>query len=248
MNQSTQVSKKRKDENENKKRSKKKKKMILIDPKDLKIVNCPLCEEKDTEFKVQNQNRPFLECKTCKLVFVHPDYFINEEDEKIRYSYHQNNKEEGYVKFLKQVIDPCLEFIDKKQNGINYGCGPNDVLSEELIYLGYFCESYDPYFKNTELKKEYDFLFSTEVFEHFKEPKKEIEKVLSLIKEGGILGLTTYEWNSSTDLRNWWYLRDPTHVCCYHQQTFHFLEKKYNLKLLYTDNKCVKILKKLKDN
>lgn len=239
--------KKRKERKEIKKRIKKKKKVVEIDPKSLKPQNCPLCDEKDTIFKVQNVSRPILECKSCSLLFVHPDYFISEEQEKERYSFHQNVRDEGYVKFLHKVIDPCLKFIEKNQNGLNYGCGSNDVLSEELIELGYQCESFDPFFKKQELKKEYDFIFSTEVFEHFKDTKKEIEKVLSILKVDGVLALTTYQWDSTLDLKNWWYLRDSTHVCAYHKETFQFLAKKYNLEILYTDDKSVMILKKLKE-
>lgn len=206
-------------------------------------MNCPLCNTPNTAFAFNNRERSFYSCPNCKLIYVQPEQFLSAEEEKKRYSHHQNNREEGYLNFLNRVMLPALPFIDNTNHGLDYGCGPNDVLAQELRTAGYSCQSYDPYFKPEVLQPPYDFIFSTEVWEHFRNPKEEIEKVLALLKSGGVLALMTEIWTEKPDLHNWYYLNDPTHLCFFHQKTFDYLQKKYSLEMLYTDKKRVFIFR-----
>jgi len=60
-----------------------------------------------------------------------------------------------------------------------------------LIDKGYLCEDCDPLFFENPLNKKYDYIFSTEVFEHFFEPQKEIKKIYDLLRPGGYLVVMT---------------------------------------------------------
>jgi 2-polyprenyl-3-methyl-5-hydroxy-6-metoxy-1,4-benzoquinol methylase len=62
----------------------------------------------------------------------------------------------------KAISDSALR--DKKVTLQRLEYAP--VISELLKRNGYRCENYDPIFFMKELNKKYDFIFSTEVFEH----------------------------------------------------------------------------------
>ena len=80
---------------------------------------------------------------------------------------------------------------------------------------------YDPYFfpDKTLLERKYDFITCTETAEHFYEANKEFNRLDSLLKEGGWLGIMTNLYNDSINFEDWYYRKDPTHVVFYTQQT-----------------------------
>lgn len=206
-------------------------------------MKCILCESDN----LATYAKKYLKCGQCKLVFKHPDTFLDIDEEIKRYSTHENSIEsQGYVKYLSSILAPLVEVLPKNSEGLDFGCGPGPTLSVMLTNNGLICDHYDPAFfpSDEKLQKKYDFVTSTEVFEHFHNPKKEIEKIWSLIKDNGYLGVMTvfYPVNED-DFQMWWYKNDPTHVCFYNEEVFNFLAQKLDAKVTYYDNKTL-ILKK----
>ncbi|MEX1121295.1 MAG: class I SAM-dependent methyltransferase, partial [Balneolales bacterium] len=120
---------------------------------------------------------------------------------------------------------------------------PGPALSILLQRQNIECEDYDPYFYPRELTSTYDFIFATECFEHFNYPDREIKRLKSLIKPGGILTVMTINWKNLEDFPNWHYAKDPTHVSFFRQETFDFICKKYGFEELPCRNARVTILR-----
>jgi len=149
------------------------------------------------------------------------------------------------VKFLYRAITPALHYINTKQRGLDYGCGPVPTLSVILKENhGIACDDYDPIFYPDSPSDQYDFIFSTECFEHFFAPTKEIVTIKELLKPGGLLIVMTELWNDDTDLATWYYFRDTTHVAFFHTKTFQYIAEFYDFELIPCDDIRVVILKK----
>lgn len=208
-------------------------------------MNCPLCENIDNKhFTVKGKK--YFQCHKCGLTYLDAEFRLPPEEEQKRYSYHQNSIDnQGYVNFLNRIIEPALQFIPINNIGLDYGCGPNPVLSQILNNKGIKCSCYDPFFfPKVSLSNSYDFIFATECFEHFFSPKIEIEKISKLLVTNGILCIMTELASESTDFANWYYKNDPTHVCFYEQQTINYICNEYNFTEIYNDQKRTIILQK----
>lgn len=208
--------------------------------------HCCLCHAVDdfTPVKGVDQRRYFL-CKCCSLINVSKSDLLGKDEEKARYLTHQNGIEfEGYVNFLHRAIDPALNFITKDMVGLDYGCGPTPTLSQLLLRQGYACEDFDPFFVEHGLDKKFDYIFSTEAFEHFYNPDQEIQKIRELLSEKGILIIMTARWCDLEAFSTWSYARDNTHICFYHSKTFDYICQKFGFEKLFDDGQKIIILKK----
>ena len=191
--------------------------------------------------------RVYYQCENCHLISVDQKHLLDKASEKARYATHQNGiQHEGYVEFLSQAIEPALEFIAKEMTGLDYGCGPGPTLSVLLERAGYSCEDFDPFFVKHELNKKFGFIFSTEVFEHFFYPKKDIQRIHALLEDEGILIVMTDRWSNLKDFSSWSYPNDSCHVCFYHTKTFSYICEQFGFKIVFDDGQKVIVLKKIK--
>ncbi len=153
--------------------------------------------------------------------------------------------DEGFVKFLHRAIQPALDLLSPNIQCLDYGCGPEPVLSQ-ILYRDHqlSCENFDPYFFPDLPSKKYGFIFSTETFEHFFQPQQEILKLRALMRPQAYLCVMTNFYSSLSAFENWWYRRDMTHVTFYHQHTFDYIAASFGFNLIYSDQKQVVILQK----
>ena len=207
--------------------------------------SCRLCKSTNRlVFIVGVDKRNYCLCEECCLISVDRKHLLDKQTEKERYLTHQNGTQfEGYVKFLYQAVNPALNLMKKDMVGLDYGCGPVPTLSKLLKKEGYDCEDYDPYFVAHDLDRKFGFIFSTEVFEHFYNPHKEIKRIRSLLCEEGILIIMTERWKDPDHFSKWYYARDNSHVCFYHLRTFDYICEKFGFEKLFDDGQRVVILK-----
>jgi len=209
-------------------------------------MDCPLCQKNKLSPVSGNDKRCYFHCLNCFLIFADPKHRLESVEEKKRYATHKNSIDnEGYVNFLNQIINPTLPYVTQNMRGLDYGCGPGPTLSLILEKKGYSCEDYDPLFTDNKLNPPYDYIFATECFEHFFEPDKEIKKVSEILKPGGTLALMTEHWQTIDAFKDWYYTRDPTHVCFYHQNTFEFIQKEFGFEKVFGDGKRLRVLRKV---
>lgn len=143
--------------------------------------------------------------------------------------------------FTSPITNSILSTFTSNHLGLDYGCGTAPVISKLLKDKGYRVELYDPYFYPNENYQnyQYDYIFSCEVFEHFYNPKQEIEKLLSILKPTGSLLVMTLIYDFEVDFKDWYYRKDPTHVFIYTKKTVQFIADKYNLKAKLENNRMI---------
>jgi SAM-dependent methyltransferase len=211
-------------------------------------MNCRLCLTENNFVPAHGQDgKDYYLCNKCHLISAYPSDIINTDMEKDIYLCHENSIEDsGYINFLDRAIKPAMQFINKSMLGLDYGAGYAATLSQILERRGYNCENYDPYFIHNSLDKKFEYVFSTETFEHFLHPNREVQKIYEILNNNGYLIVMTERWDSLERFRNWYYTRDPSHIAFYHTKTFDYICKKFGFKIIYDDEHRVIILQKSK--
>ena len=188
--------------------------------------------------------RSYFRCPECDLIFVPEEFHLLHNDEKARYSLHDNTlSNEGYVKMFREKITLINEFCPGINSVLDYGCGPEPVLAELLRRNGLICDAFDPIFFPECPKHSYDLVISTEVFEHFRDVRNELRRIISLLRSGGFLAIMTSFHDPIEDFENWWYHSDPTHICFFSMKTFDWISKQFGFTIIYSNQKNFIILK-----
>jgi len=209
---------------------------------------CPLCKNRDTSLFAKGENRVYLHCKNCDLVYVPKEYFVSTEDEKANYDKHQNSPQnKGYVEFLNKLLIPLRENLSQDAKGLDFGSGPGPTLSVIMQELGYEMEIYDYFYHDDKkvFEKSYDFITTTEVIEHLHNPLDEIKKLWNCLELGGSLGIMTAFRPDLDIFKSWYYKRDLTHVRFFTKKTFEWLKDELSAELFIPQSDVV-ILKKEK--
>lgn len=194
-------------------------------------MNCILCQSPDVPsfFKGHVQplgKREYFKCDQCALIFVDPKYRLTPQEEKARYDSHKNSPYDlRYIDFLNRLCEPLSLRLPEGACGLDFGCGPGPTIKVIYGKKGFQLENYDPYyFPNEELlTRKYDYITCTETVEHMFDPRKEFDLFDKMLKEGGVIGLMTNIYEGEKDFEKWWYVKDPTHVCFYHQKTIEWI-------------------------
>jgi hypothetical protein len=210
------------------------------------MTTCLLCLEDGPKRTVRGADRrTYLLCETCSLIFADPAQHPRAAEERARYETHHNCiDDEGYVRHLRRLLDPLLPHLRPEMRGVDFGCGPGPTLSKLIRSHGIACDEYDPFFFPRSLSPPYDFIVSTECFEHFHRPGETIEGVVRMLTPGGVLGVMTEQWATVERFGEWYYTRDPTHVSFFHADTFSYLCKVHALEILYRAEDRVLVLRR----
>lgn len=218
--------------------------MINTEPP-IRTAICPLCGQ-EALFEVSIDSRDFYRCGRCDLTFVPRDQHLPPDEEKARYSLHNNTIDnEGYVRMFTDKFPALKRYCVGMRTVLDYGCGPGPVLVELLNREGYQAVGYDPFFApQTDLIGPYDGVISTETFEHFAYPYRELQRIRDMLCEGGYLAVMTRQRTADIDLENWWYVRDPTHVALYSPSTFDWIAENCGFRLLYQNREDFVVLQK----
>ena len=202
-------------------------------------MDCKVCGSSNLEsLDIENK---YYQCNQCELIFIDQAEIVDPDEEKERYEGHDNNHQnQGYVEmfedFIDKLIEPHLDLGEIK-NVLEFGCGPGPVLAELLEDRNLNVDLYDPYFypEKVFVDQKYDLITSTEVFEHFSDPVKEIKLLISHLEKGAYLAVMTSFHPGPEDFEDWWYKWDPTHIVFYNQKTFNKIASDFDLEIVYTD-------------
>lgn len=193
--------------------------------------SCPLCHKTEiTPLDGAPSEVTHFHCMNCDLRFLEPARRISPEEEKARYLEHNNDvSDPRYQKFVGPLYREIFSRVRVGAHGLDFGAGTGPVLARLLEKDGYQISLYDPYFwpDPAPLKEKYEFVFSSEVVEHFREPGAEFERMKSLLKDGGLLAIMTLLYEDSIDFQSWYYRKDPTHICFYSKKTFEWIANHY---------------------
>jgi len=205
-------------------------------------MQCLLCHGNNSGLILERDSRSFYQCRQCDLVFVDPKHWLSPEKEKARYLEHNNDvSDPDYRGFVTPLIEAIESKCAKGSTGLDFGAGTGPVLSVMLQERNYQVETYDPYFWPNEnlLKASFDFVCTSEVVEHFYRPNQEFALLKDLLKGKGWLGIMTHLRDEKTDLQNWYYLKDPTHVVFYSPKTFEWIKNTFGFSHLEIKDRVI---------
>lgn len=207
---------------------------------------CPLCGASGPFEQVTDiRRRRHRACGRCRLLFVEDEFLPSAEEERERYAKHRNGPHDaGYVAFLRQVLEPARPYLDPAMRGLDYGCGHTPTLSGLLAAEGLSCTDYDSFFHPNLPPGPFDYLFATEVVEHFHHPAREWERMAGLLKPGGLLAVMTAPWEDLDHFRTWGYASDETHVCFYRPETLAWIRSAFGFDALDSGNPRVFLMRK----
>ncbi|MCZ6676470.1 MAG: class I SAM-dependent methyltransferase [Candidatus Poribacteria bacterium] len=197
---------------------------------------CPLCFAEHLHQLAVIDAKTYWRCKTCHLTFLSSADHLSPADELARYLLHENNPDDPrYRKFLSRLTDDLGPKLAPGAEGLDYGSGPGPTLSVMLKAQGFSMNIYDPYFApyTDVLERTYDFITCTETVEHFYHPAKEFQQFDRLLQCGGWLGVMTEMLESDEEFSDWWYHREPTHVCFYKRETMAWIAETYSWEVAY---------------
>ena len=208
---------------------------------------CPLCRAQGVSKFFAGKRRDYLHCPVCSLVFVPPSQFLTAEDEKQRYDLHQNSPDDAmYRSFLDRLYSPLQQRLGPGSSGLDFGSGPAPTLSRMFEETGHSVTLFDLYYENAPavLDRQYDFITASEVAEHLREPRKELDRLWACLKPGGWLGIMTKFFADRAAFPRWYYKDDPTHICFFSRASFTWLAAEWNADLIIPDDDVALLQKK----
>lgn len=196
-------------------------------------MKCRVCSNQSIETVGQNRWRKFCYCEKCGLVFIPEQYWINVEEEKKRYEQHNNTPEnEGYVKFLKQIVEVVCNIRNPSSSPriLDFGSGESAVLTNLLTENGFDCTAYDPLFDINidDDGSHYDIIILCEVIEHLRDIEGEMNKIKNLLNKDGVLIIRTRLYPSAGNIESWWYAQDKTHINFFARRTINQIARIMN--------------------
>ncbi|MBN2797064.1 MAG: class I SAM-dependent methyltransferase [Clostridia bacterium] len=209
-------------------------------------MDCKICGSKTYPIHDVQFDIIYHRCTSCLFVYEDSKFHISIEKELEEYNRHENSiEDEGYVNMFKRFQNAFESFVSGTKV-LEFGSGPTPVFSQVLRKSSYEVTSFDPFYAPDldYLNHSYDLITSTEVFEHIVEPIETLDTLVRLLRPGGILAIMTQFVPEDEVFIKWWYRRDPTHIGFYHHKTFEYLSQKYQLDILFKNDKDYMILKK----
>lgn len=203
---------------------------------------CPLCCQPESTFVGEDQYRPYFACRCCGLIFVPATHYVSPSQEKAHYDQHENHCEDpGYRAFLNRLAKPLMERLPPNSSGLDFGSGPGPTLSLMLQEAGHEMSIYDPFFSEnpTVMNQAYDFITATEVVEHLHHPGRELDGLWLMVNPNGLLAIMTQLPPTDQAFLNWYYLRDPTHVCFFSSDTWDWLRLRWGAEIVYREKNVI---------
>lgn len=208
---------------------------------------CILCKNSETNIVLNSSSFTYISCQTCGLYFVKPGQRLSSDIEKSRYDQHENNPDDiHYRDFLNQLFEPLSKKLSLGQFGLDFGSGPGPTLRIMFKEAGFNMNIFDPFYANdpSVLDEIYDFITTTETAEHLFNPREEFEKLWSILKPGGYLGIMTKLLIKPESFETWHYRKDDTHVAFYQKKTFEWLSEHLKGTVEFLGDRVIIIRKK----
>ncbi len=194
---------------------------------------CPSCLKCSIHPYSKDKFRSYLLCLSCSLVFVPRDQLVSEEKEKRRYDDHLNHEEDKiYKEYLDQLVFQTSPHLSRQMKGLDFGCGRSTLLQKLFHRQAFDVRSYDLFyhFDESVFDSLYDFIIMSEVIEHLRKPREELERLRKCLKPQGKLFIKTCLRPSCSDkFDNWYYKRDITHIQFYSMDSLQVLAKELSL-------------------
>lgn len=205
-------------------------------PVKTKCLHCPLCANTvESSHFHSDRHRDYYRCPHCHLIHVPNSQFLSSEAERAEYDKHQNSPDDaGYRNFLSRLFTPLNARLRPASHGLDFGSGPGPTLSLMFEEAGHQMSLFDPFYATEKavLARQYDFVTTSEVVEHFHDPATDLTLLWSLLKPGGWLGIMTKLALDRAAFSCWHYKSDLTHVCFFSSKTMEWLGRQWQTEVL----------------
>jgi len=205
-------------------------------------MTCTLCGSA----LINKKDAYYYDCDICKAIVKDEKYYLTADDEKARYETHNNDVNDiRYQNFALPITNYVIDKFLPEHKGLDFGSGTGPVISSMLMKKGSDIVQYGPYFppSQTILNNTYDYIVSCDVFEHFYNPKMEIDSLTSLLKSNGMLLIMTMLYNDQIDFNIWHYRKDPTHVFIYRKETIEYIAAEKKLEIVILKDRFIALRK-----
>jgi len=208
-----------------------------------------VCHESTREIRDKKRELRYYRCLSCGFIALDEKFIVTSEREKKQYDQHNNSLEnEGYVQMFEDFIELSIgTYLEHINTVLEFGSGPEPVLSVLLKRRGLEVDNYDLYYAPKKIYKDksYDLITSTEVFEHLSKPLEILTLLTKHLNSGGYITLMTkFPPEEDQEFLNWWYRRDPTHIGFFTPKSFEVMAKKVGLNFLKTINQNIVVFQK----
>lgn len=196
---------------------------------------CPLCASSNFKALPKFNRSHLVKCRSCSLVFSEKIPTNNELEEHYSHYNRGRHVSDLTIKRYEQLLN---EFSKYKQAGkvIDVGCGSGFFLdvaarmkwdaygTEFGIDAVEFCKAkghnvFEGPIETIELEPDtFDIVTSFEVIEHLTYPKEHFEKLFKILRPGGILYVTTPNFNAVTR----YILKDRWNIISYPEHLTYF--------------------------
>lgn len=210
---------------------------------------CPLCRDDNISSYHEDSRRLYHQCGRCRLVFVRASYHLSSQAEKAHYDLHRNApSDDRYRAFLSRLFEPMRARIRPPAQGLDFGSGPGPTLSLMFEEADYEMAIHDVYYApdTSVLARSYDFITASEVAEHLYRPGEVLARLYGLLRPGGWLGLMTKLVIDESAFSRWHYKQDPTHVCFFSRDTFHWWARHRGCELEFVGEDVILLHKPLR--
>lgn len=197
-------------------------------------MKCILCQEGLVFPWVEDNQRSYLRCESCSLIFVPRDQLLSAPEEKNRYDQHQNKEDDlRYREYLSKITTSVLQHLLPGSRGLDFGCGASTLLSQIFLESRVSVDSYDLYYHPDDKFRfrSYDFIVLSEVIEHLSDPRKTMEELRYLLRPGGQIFIKTrFVPEKEEVFSKWYYKNDPTHIQFFNHRSMEKLASLLGLK------------------
>lgn len=203
-------------------------------------MDCKLCSSANVIPLGSNGTRTFHFCPVCELIFVPSDEWLSPEEEKLRYANHENSAENpDYVRYLTGISHEIDRIPTSYPKILDFGSGPEYVLTRVLRKRGFACEPYDPVYDlgEEQLSSQFDIVIICETIEHVRDIQKELLLLQRVCNPWGYIFIHTELYPRKEDFLNWWYALDPTHINFFNDNAIVTLARLLKRGIFYTNNK-----------
>lgn len=202
---------------------------------------CKICGHESkfvfTALVLQKYSVKYFQCSRCDFLQTEEPFWLTEA-----YSQPINKYDTGVLarnyEFSVIVSTILFFFFDHQKTFLDYG-GGYGIFTRFMRDVGFDFRHYDPMAQNllaqgfeySEDVHHIELVTALECFEHFSEPRQEIEKILSFSRN---IFFSTELLPSPIPERSWWYyaFNHGQHIAFYSKKTLDFLAQTYGLQFV----------------